>query len=507
MEKTKIEDLIQFLRKFCLHQSLAYIGAVQVDIFNEKSHLSKYYPQSINEWCLAFIAKILILNSNDHRAKLFHEDDLLNAVNMYNNLYERISDLDNSKREEFNSKMYSFLIYTANQQFPLQSGIWPQIPRSYILFEFIPNEIKNPAFDIGKEIKKIYGLSVKEILILGFAVFAAIKNGYFYPEYLININHDALKKITTKENIFKLISKISADYNALRKLFDEEETREGYEKYSFNSLKSYPVVVTQLGHKVIPVPRYLIDICTTGIYYNLMDRFKESKSNAFLEFFGKEIFESYVGLLLKQKYKEKELLKEWEYIKNKQVCKTSDWTIICGNTAILIECKTSGINKEAKSFADLEQVQKNLKLRIVQAIKQMNTIIDNAKESAQGLEKLFKINKFYFIVVTFDRIFLAGTPIIKELIQKELDKINIRQYPDYQVISIEELENLIPLLDAFSFEYILDQKFKDKAWSTYDFDVFISHFVKKNGIDLKINNKLLMDKYNELFDGLRITKS
>jgi hypothetical protein len=366
-------------------------------------------------------------------------------------------------------------------------------------------EIKNPAIDIGKEIKEIYGLSVKEILILGFTIFATLKNGYFYPEYLINNNHNALKKITTKENIFKLISKISADYNTLRKFFNEEEAREGYEKYSFNSLKSYPIVETQIGRMVIPVPRFLIDICTTGIYYNLMDKFKGSKSNAFLEFFGKEIFESYVGLLLKQKYGEEELLKEWEYIKSRQVCKTSDWTIICGNTAILLECKTSGINKEAKSFADLEQVQRNLRLRAVQAIKQMNTIVNNAKKSVKGLEKLFKINKFYFVVVTFDRIFLAGTPVIKELIQKELDKINIRQCPDYQVISIEELENLIPFLDTFSFEYILGEKFKDKNWSTYDFDVFISHFLKDRGIDLRINNKLLMDKYNELFKGLRAT--
>ena len=302
-----------------------------------------------------------------------------------------------------------------------------------------------------------------------------------------------------------MFSVISVNYNQLRELFNEEENREGYEKYIFNSLKSFPVVETQIEKRVIPIPRFLIDSCTYGIYYNLMDKFKDSKSNIFLEFFGKEIFENYVGLLLKQRYRNKELLKEWEYRKRREICKTSDWTIISGDTAILIECKTSGMNKEAKSFADLEQVKKNLRLRVVQAIKQMNSIVCNVKKSTKGLERLFNINKFYFVIITFDRIFLAGTHAIKELIQKELDKMNIGKYPDYQVLSIEELENLLPFLETYSFEYILSEKFKDKDWSTYDFDVFISHFLKERKIDLRRNNKLLMDKYNELFKGLKST--
>ena len=490
-----VNDLYNYVRKFCLHDSLAYIGSIGYKIFHEDQSSRESLYSLINEWQLTFIAKSLILNSNDHRKETFDKDALIKTLNICNNIFDdKLKIAAKDDKIPNNIEMHSFFIRTAFQQFPFQVGTRNKIPRALFLFEDIPNEIKNPIIDLKKEIKEIYDLNIIEILTIGISIFTRCGNGYFNPDHIINVQSNYLKKFLTSDKVNKLISKFSIDYDSLREEFKKYSGPLGLEQYEFNPLKVYPIVKTQIAGLVIPVPIFLIYRITDGLFYDLSEKFKKEKSNPFHIFFGKEIFERYVGILLKQKYNSSELFSEWSYGTKKNKHNTVDWIVIRGNNAILIECKTSGISQEAKSFTELEILQQDLGLRIVKSIKQISQLVKDIRNRVIGLEKLFNIKRFYFIVITFDRVFLSGTPFFKDLISQELEKENIK-IKNYQILSIDELENLIPVLHKYELEFLLDKKFENPYWSTYDFEIFLKEFFKEKKININTVNPLLKERY------------
>ena len=499
MEKySTVSDLYNYVRKFCLHDALAHIGSTGYKIFHEVQSSRESLYSFVNEWQLAFIAKSLILNSNDHKKETFNRDALIKALNICNNIFDeklKIATADGAIPDD--NLIHNFFIRTSFQQFPFQVGTRKKIPRTLFLFEDIPNGIKNPSIDIQKEIKEIYGLNIKEILTIGSSIFIMSASGYFNPDSILNVQSNNLKRYITTENVSKLLSKFSMDYYSLREEFEKYVGPIGLEQYEFNPLKVYPIVKTQIAGLVIPVPIFLINRITDGLFYDLSEKFKNKNSNLFHIFFGKEIFERYVGILLKEKYDNSELFSEWTYGSKKKISNTVDWIIIREDKAILIECKTSGITQEAKSFAEFDTIQHDLGLRIIKSLKQIDKLVKDVENRVIGLERLFNIKKFYYAVITFDRIFLSGSSLFKNLISKELEKEKIK-IKNYQILSIDELEDLIPVLQNFNFEDLLDIKFEDPNWSSFDFEIFLSEFFKKEKIDFEGIN-LMLKKRNDDF--------
>jgi hypothetical protein len=492
-----VDDLFNHVRKYCLHSALAYIGSMGYKIFNNNESI-KDLPESVmNWWNLTFISKALILNSNDHKSKVFNRNELIKTLNICNNIFdERLKTATENGKTPTNNGMHDFFIRAAFQQFPFQIGTRNKLPRALILFEDLPKLIENPSIDIGNEVREIYGLSIFEIFLIGFSIFIVSKNGYLNPELITNTKIVRLKKFLTAEKVNRLISKFKINYYGIREEFKKFSGPKGLEQYEFNPLKTFPIIQTQIKGLVIPVPILILFGISDGIYYSLSEKFVDSKKNPFRIFFGKELFERYVGMLLSKKYTKNELFPEWQYGTKKSKCMTTDWIIIKKYIAIMIECKTSGISQEAKSFADFDTIQHDLGLRVVKALKQMQRLTDDVKKRKTGLDKLFGIKKFYYLVVTFDRIFLSGTPVIKNLINRELVKENIN-IKNYQVLSIDEVENIIPVLDTLELEYLLERKSKDPIWATYDFEIFLKDLCEKEDIKVKTINEMLKNRYED----------
>lgn len=493
------EEVYQHVKRYCLHSALAELGIVGMKIFKKDKTIEHLLPNTLAEWQLAFLAKALILNSNDHRREPFGDKGLANCVNLYNSLHDKLMDV--AEADENSAKLKAldeFLIRLANQQFPFQLNVRHLVPRALYLFDEIPNELKSKKLDIRKDIQRIYGMSVKELIVIGFAIWAKSTNGYFNPEGIINAETEELRKHLPRQKVEKLVSLLTADYYKLRDKFKEDEGEPGYEQYAFNSLRTYPIVQTQIAGLVIPVPRFILERITNGVYFSLMDNYKKEKSNIFLEFFGKEIFENYVGKLLGFHYQRKQLLREFEYGTKKFPQKSPDWIIIEGDCAILIECKTSGITKEAKTWAELKKVQVDLRKRAVRGIIQMEDFIADVKNGKVKNSALKSIKKFYPIILTYDRIFLSGTPVMRKLIKEELKGEN-KETENYQILGIDELENLIPILKKFSLSELLEIKKNNSEWSTYDFDSYTSYLIKDKDISIELENLMLKEKFDSFF--------
>ncbi len=490
------EEIYQHVKRYCLHSALAQLGQLGMKIFKKDPSLANLVPSTINEFQLAFLAKALILNANDHKRERFEYKGLMNSVNLFNNLHDPLLEVpDDADGDEHKRALNSFLVRMANQQFPLQGGVRHLVPRALFLFDEIPQSIKNPKIDIQKEIKEIYGLTTKEVIIVGFAIWAKSGEGYFKPDSLINTDSENLKKYLNEKSVNQMLSTMTANYRKLREVYEAEE-QPGFEQYSFNALRQYPVVETQIAGYVIPVQRFVLEKISNGIFYTLSEKYKKDNSNMFLEFFGKELFEEYVRMLFVYHYGEANIIREFEYKKGKRKLWSPDLILLEGNEAILVECKTSGITKESKTLGDKDRLIEDLRKRVVKAVTQTETFVQDIRSKSINDERLEKVKKFHHVVVTYDRIYMSGTPPIKDLINLELSKSGIEGI-NYQVLGIDEVEMLIPLLNHYSFSVLLNEKETNKDWASEDFDSFIYHFLKEKGKELG-ENVMLKEKLDSL---------
>lgn len=497
-EITSVDDINNFLSRFCLHQALSVLGIINMKFFNNEDSIKSLYPRTVNEWQTEYFAKALILNSNDHRREIFEDKDLFEAARLYNNCKDRLLDLpDEASLEERKNATHSFLLRTSYQQFPSQMPSKYLIPRTLIMFEDISKSLIEPKFNIPLIFKELYGLDLNDILAIGFVLFVLSKDGYLKNNE-ITTSIEGLKNIITPDKVSKLIERISADYYLLREDFRKNMDEQDLDLFTFNSLKTYPIVKTQVAGLVVPVPSFILNKITTGLFYDLSDKYSTDKANEFLEFFGKEIFERYVGVQLAQKYSGDNLLKEWEYGNKKNLKRTSDWIVIEEDKAILIECKTSGITKEVKSNAELEALKSDLQKRVTHAIKQMHRLSGDVQKNDIGLDNLLGIKKFHYVVVNFDRIFLTNSPAIREIIDKEIKVDNL----DYQIISIGELEIIIPILKSLSMSLseLLELK-NQPQWFDNDFDTFLHNYFKSKELDFP-DNELLEKRMDDFFKSI-----
>jgi hypothetical protein len=183
------------------------------------------------------------------------------------------------------------------------------------------------------------------------------------------------------------------------------------------------------------------------------------KRNDFAAFFGKNIFEAYVGMHLRKLYKKGRVLTEQRYKKNSH--DTSDWIVIDSNAIVLVECKTSDLTKEAKTFAEQEQLLADLKKRVIKGITTCHRTAEDAKQKVEGLDDLSHVNSFHYLVVTADYSFSSNSSVYRSLIDTELQK-TLGTIPRYHVISISDFEDIFSYLEEYSLSELLAYKSKMK---------------------------------------------
>ncbi|MBL8159216.1 hypothetical protein JNJ66_02045 [Candidatus Saccharibacteria bacterium] len=485
----KAHELYWYARRYRLDLALAEIGSVSFKLLNNNDDaLKKLGPGRINEWQIAFLAKALILSSNDYRSKPFGDLGLFTLANKYNNLFDAL--LEKGQEE---GAAFSFLYRMAHQQLPFQVGHNTLMARAAILFHDIPKTLKDAPINIDRDIEEYYGMNAEELIVTGFCILCFSGNGYFQGINLSEPKFDNLRTFLNQDKLDRVVSSLTADYSTLRNEIKLHEGTDGLEQYAFNPLRQYPIVRTDRGSLVVPVTRFLLERVTTGIFYNLMDKYKSRSGNAFLTLFGKDIFEKYIGLLLNQQPILGEVIEEFVY--GSMNDKTSDWIIIEGEVATLIECKTSGLSLEAKSWGDLELIAKDIERHIAQAIKQMHNLEMNIRQKKRGLERLHHIKHFKYVVLTFDRAYLANSAKTKEIIDLHLSKHGIKT--QYEVIAVKEMEEIAPLLTRHKFSDLIDAKQKHSEYCNFDFDVFLSTHLGDKGLR-RDQGPLLSQRFNNL---------
>lgn len=494
------EEYVQSVRAFNCGQGLAVIGQLSRamefdDPALKESIFNKWIPQTVNQWQLAFFAKTLIELSTDDRATEVTDKVLLFACDRYNQLIDPF--VGNPEVKPTERDVHNFLVRTAFEQFPYQHGNYRnEVARAFILFEEIAEAAKGEGFDIPVAFLKITGLSVRDFMLLGVAYWAQAGTPIITP---MTTSVASMKEVLTPEKQGKFLALTATDYAGFRQHQEKQEKKAGFERFEFNCLNTFPLINPDRFKKLLcPIPTLLLRRFTRGLYYYLLDAYSGGgKQNSFSTFFGKSIFERYVGEQLKSYFPPEKVLGELKIGKSEKSC---DWMVIEDEFVTLIECKTTGLTVRGKTFAETEQLTEDLKRRIVSGVKACERTRKAIEAEQPGFEGL-KGKRIIDLIVLYDEVYLFNAPPYRDIVEEELKKGGLPGIT-YQVTPIAELEHTLPALSKAGFGKLLSDKMADEGRRSWDLLTFTQSQVKAGTVEEPEPNRMLSAKFEAVFEPL-----
>lgn len=252
----------------------------------------------------------------------------------------------------------------AYREFP-----WQEHPNHWRLTRYY-KIFGDPAVDaiINAEI----GLTAKEMYLLGLAFTGHFitKFGYPYPVDLTVIGITDEKRRIFMQRFSKPLSELS-------RMAANSEFRDENFNYSANPLRVFPMAHVGAGgkhHVIAPIPTYLFDRFTAGLYYELTD------NPGFGNALG-DSFQRYAGDILKAALPGSAftILAEEEYHSGKNRKDTIDWIASDADAHLFVECKTKRMRLSSRiALADTSSLNSDL-TKIADFIVQAYKTLDDAK--------------------------------------------------------------------------------------------------------------------------------
>jgi len=403
---------------------------------------------------------------------------LVNNVSTIHNL------IDDRKPTNPKEALFSTMIRLAYQQFPFQESVHNALPRHVLLYLY--SKVKSSPIQLDTEAYKHFGLYIKEYMTIGFAFYAAsLEYPIFQRSFLENTPIKSIRKYLTPEKIERFLSRTAADFDTFRNLCMREiaDYPDGG-TYRFNPLFDRPIIIRRDGSFCIPVPMLVPYVITKGLYYDFLDLFSNEMGNPFTEWFG-HAFEHYGGLLLKNSFGKQNVFPEPVYGKEHQ--RGPDWTVIQGDSAIVLEFRSGRLNKKTKVYGDYADIANLVRRNIIEPLMKLPEKIADIKSGITGIP-LDSRMQFFPCIVTYEPLY--SSQLFLDIIQQELKREGIPAF-DFELMSIEDLEWLLSWA-----EYENPVEFLKAKWANPQWKVMSAREL----IGIKIKERNIKDIRNHLLD-------
>lgn len=470
-------DIAQYLRKFKLCDALRLIGEVSHKALKSNQGIHNIKGVPVFDGVLAYLSMLLIENSNDYRGQDMTMDNLLTAIDMFFGLPDPFQEDENNPQ--------GCLIRFGASQFDYDREARHLLPRTLIIYRDLWNTVANKSkVDINAAIQSISGLSLQEILVLALAFTGRSENGFFRLYEEVEKYPDFIKKYFALQKQQAFANFISCRYQDFRSqsMVDIPPAID-YDKFRFNLLCLKPAIIPDRNIKpgfsqiyITPIPSLIYEKATRGLYFLFADYFMTDKGNSFRSSFG-DVFQQYVGLLLKEIFGEDNVKQEWRYGNKKYSKDTPDWFVIQNGLAVLIEVKQAGLYLNAKKWGELEEIQKNLTKSIGSGVHQMWEFEHNVENGLCTPPDWFNnIQITERVVVTYDRSYFLNS-ILRDEIRQLYSSIS-RNY-HWHTVAIEELEYFLGIAGT-GFIAALAEKRLDAEGDNMDFKDYYSRKYSKD---------------------------
>ncbi len=398
----------------------------------------KYQGINVAHSLLALIARLSLLRGHELSPGNLTDDAFLRLLCTGCELWDPADDATDP--ESMLRMMY--------EQAPYQDDAWQALPRAKLMYVDACRALSEPEIDIGVEFQERFGLSIESFITIGFALFVQLfTDPVFYPLVHWHSTVPGMREVLTKDNVNAFLNIVAADKQRFR---DEDASlrptgvNEG--RYDFNPLFIYPVIDLGGGKCTAPLPSLVVRRLYTAPFYELADAFKEEgRKNRFRAFFG-HVFQSYIGILLRDVLPDEDVLSE---VGDDSVGPV-DWVARIGTHALLIECRTGDLTLRAKSTGDLALIESDLEKIAVDTIGKLPKKIKYLQEHTRdyGLQD---IDSWHALVVLKEPLLPVGD--VRKLIDGMLE-----EPVDYHLLSTGDFEQLVALHDAVGIHQVLSDK-------------------------------------------------
>lgn len=410
-------------------------------------------------WELTILYKEILINS-----QLYGSPHSLLDWHYFSEAVNKLKGLENEIAKLYSTKenVLLELFRISHRQFRWQRALTMDAPARYWkIFSY-----KN----LHEIVVKSVGLTIEEIIKIGMSLLGVYKDkiALYYPP------RSELPGIT-QEKIDKFLEHFCIDYDELKKrLVAEQQYNEKF-IYSYSSTVAYPLIKHQWdGREAIlcPVPRYLFERITDGIYYEICH------TPGFDHPFG-EAFQQYIGDVLVAVFTKGSIYPEAKYGKTNR---TVDWIIEDETATLFIECKTKRLTTGAKAqLFDMAELESELG-KIADAVVQVYKAMNDFKNGLYPQAKYRPDKPLYPMVVTLEEWFIYGDLIVNKLneyVLKGLKSVGFSEdllaTSPYCVVSAEVFEAFILIANNHGVRDVLEEKTNDKEKRYWEIENYLRY--------------------------------
>jgi hypothetical protein len=296
--------------------------------------------------------------------------------------------------------------------------------------------------------------STKDLLSAAEALFDRFSEGPVYKEQdLVGItNPDALR------TVLGLLAATRQQRLAFHK--DKLAVPSPAEKpYEINSLLRYPIIRND-EELYCPYPQLIGYAATRGLFF----RWSGEDGDAFRKPFAR-CNELYTQRILSAALPSAEILTEEDERALGWQGKANDVTAILGDSALLVECKLSGLYVEAKRTAAPEAIIADVRKQVAEAKNRRGLfqLYDKCKAiksrslPASLMDRYQGVQRVYPVLVLFDEIQLANSAeVMRNIVEDELKANGVEGF-EYQIWHLEELDWLVKFAKSASMDWIAEK--------------------------------------------------
>ena len=460
----KLESrIIREIRKYRSDHVLRFVRYALEDLQKQASVGHQVFPsgkEGLAPFIAAAIASFTIRFSNPYcREKDFGWRELAELIQLVEDylLTDPIC-FDKELCQGFYSSNPIFLVLRlVAAQFPFEVNTFGCFAQPLILFGEMPQVVSRrkdvPNFDFRGEFQITTGVSFEDFVDVGFVIWTASKmtNG-FTRGYFTKARSQGIR-LPDDETICRILDQVVAAPQHFRDIYEElKEKDRRFRMYDFNPLFQFPIVrpwkhskglAIDQDRMVAPVPDLVAYRFSTGIFYQMFNKYKER----FSRYFGC-LFEAYVGRILQETTSSENLFSEDDirHTYPAKKGKVPDWVVVEGDTAILIECKATRFSRASLATGAESAVDTSLK-QVLKGLMQLHEFQEAAKANLSGLELLRRCTDLIPVLVTFEPLYLINSKFFRDHINELLAKEGVNDFP-WQILSIKELEVFQPHLAA-----------------------------------------------------------
>jgi hypothetical protein len=456
IQRYRLDDTLAVVRAYS--QNLAY----DVPFASDLEVLPQYTDPAagIKQWELEIIARDALAYASqliDTGRTLRRANNLAALVNTLRSLENEIAGWSVNQ-----GNVLTELHRIAQRQFEWQSDI----PRGQLLLRYY-KIFSRPALDAIVSAK--IGLDTHKLHLIGMHL-TAVYLKWFALHYPPNMLLSSKNNVTLQElDIFlKHFSKPVAELSQLIKDELRANMNENY-AYFFNSLRAYPLVEMRVASRrsfVAPLPVLVTWRYTRGLYYELLGR------PGFAKAFG-DAFQAYVGDVLADLFMDATatILPEEPTANNRGVS-SSDWFLVVGDAALIVETKTKRMGLAAKiALNDTATLESELG-KLADGILQIYKCVDAIRRGEiRGSDyAALQTKRFYPVIVTLEswHVFGPTWQRLNDLVRQRLSAAGLpAEWTDsmpFTACDIAEFEYLARTIQyAGGIGDILDERLHDPA--------------------------------------------